>query len=61
MKKPFLNSKCLRCGAVEYVMVKIGALVMCGPCSKSVFKTEDPVKDELDQYNKWLKVYFSNQ
>jgi len=55
--RPFYNAKCLRCGKIEEEMVKIGALVFCNECSDYLFSTDDPVRQERDEYLKWLQKH----
>ncbi len=50
------NCSCLKCNRCEESMVRVGALIFCFGCY-TIFKTEDPVREERELYLKWLKVY----
>ncbi len=56
MTKPKVlhNSDCIKCNIVEKEMVIIGAVVMCKNCYTTEFESDDPVKEERDNYLYWL-------
>ena len=53
----YLNADCVKCGGVYKNMIRVGAFVMCSTCFKEEFGTTDPVRQERDNYLKWLDVW----
>jgi len=53
--RPFYNASCIKCDAIEKIMMRIGAVIMCSKCSEETFKTEDPVMDEREVYLDYLE------
>ncbi len=55
------NIKCLKCGCVNYKIVRIGAFYMCPGCFCQEFGIEtteiDPDSELGKVYYKWLKIY----
>jgi len=58
------NTKCLKCGAVKYSLVRIGAFCMCNKCFLEEFDENKPQflsdSENGKVYRKWLKKYLSN-
>lgn len=48
------NGSCVRCDLVEKFMVRVGAVIFCAKCTKDIFNSADPVREERDIYLKWL-------
>jgi len=57
MKRIHFNAKCVKCDMVEEEMVTIGCFMMCKQCADETFKTDDPPRQEREQYVKWLSIY----
>jgi hypothetical protein len=51
------NVECLKCNTLEVTMIRTGCLIFCEKCFKEEFKTDKPITDERDTYQKWLKIY----
>jgi hypothetical protein len=51
------NASCLKCNSVFEEMIRVGCLIFCTNCAYSIFKTENPVKEEPEEYKKWLEIY----
>jgi hypothetical protein len=59
------NSKCLKCGAVNPCMIKVGYMVFCDPCFDIEFiesglyyaEKDFEIDPTSDVYKKWLEVY----
>lgn len=49
------NASCVECDVVLKEMVRVGAIVLCSSCFKSIFKTKNPVRDEREKYLALLK------
>jgi hypothetical protein len=54
----YRNAKCLKCGAIEEVMVMVGAFIMCNKCAEEEFKTDNPPLKERENYKVWLNKYW---
>ena len=51
------NADCLKCGALEKKMVRVGGLIFCHKCTKEEFVTIDPPRDEREVYKRWIQEY----
>ena len=51
------NYVCVKCNKTEKEMKLVGAVPFCEACCKEVFKTNDPVYKERNEYLQWLKKY----
>ena len=48
------NNHCVKCGAVDKEMTRVGSVVMCHGCFDEVFKTDDPIGKERETYLFWV-------
>jgi hypothetical protein len=51
------NYQCVKCDAVELIMVKIGSVPFCEKCAREEFTSKEPLTDEREKYQEWLKKY----
>jgi len=57
----YQNVECLKCGAIERDMIRVGCLYFCPICATDEFTTDNPVDDEREVYLKWLNKYKEEQ
>jgi hypothetical protein len=53
------NAFCIKCGALEKIMMQVGSVPFCKECCAELFKTDNPPVDEKDEYQKWLVRFHS--
>lgn len=53
----YYNSKCLCCGKVEEVMVKVGPMVFCNDCFKTELVDKGVKVDTNGDVNPFGKIY----
>lgn len=50
----FINLECVVCGRIQLIMKIIDDIAMCPRCFHKEFKTNNPIVNEKDKYDKWL-------
>lgn len=48
------NAVCIKCGKIHATMTRVGAVIFCNICVFEEFTSDDPVRQERENYLKWL-------